>query len=94
MSKICQITGKKAQLGNNVSHSKHRTKRSFDVNLFSKKFYYVEENCWISLKISAAGLRMINKVGLDAALNQAVAKGYLNWKDIRVIAEGNEDANN
>ena len=94
MSKICQITGKKAQLGNNVSHSKHRTKRSFDVNLFSKKFYYVEENCWISLKISAAGLRMITKVGLDAALKQAVAKGYLNWKDIRVIAEGNEDANN
>ena len=94
MSKICQITGKKAQLGNNVSHSKHRTKRSFDVNLFSKKFYYVEENCWISLKISAAGLRMINKVGLDAALKQAGAKGYLNWKDIRVIAEGNEDANN
>ena len=94
MSKICHITGEKAQLGNNVSHSKHRTKRSFDVNLFSKKFYYVEENCWISLKISAAGLRMINKVGLDAALKQAVAKGYLNWKDIRVIAEGNEDANN
>lgn len=94
MSKICQITGKKAQLGNNVSHSKHRTKRSFDVNLFSKKFYYVEENCWISLKISAAGLRMINKVGLDAALKQAVAKGYLNRKDFRMIAEGNEDANN
>lgn len=43
MSKICQITGKKAQLGCNVSHSKHHTKRSFDVNLFSKKFYYVEE---------------------------------------------------
>ena len=63
MSKICQITGKKAQLGCNVSHSKHRTKRSFDVNLFSKKFYYVEEGCWISLKISAAGLRLINKVG-------------------------------
>ena len=94
MSKICQITGKKAQLGNNVSHSKRRTKRTFDLNLFNKKFYYVEENCWISLKISAAGLRMINKVGLDAALKQAVAKGYLNWKDIRVIAEGNEDANN
>ena len=94
MSKICQITGKKAMIGNNVSHSKRRTKRTFDLNLFNKKFYYVEENCWISLKISAAGLRMINKVGLDAALKQAVAKGYLNWKDIRVIAEGNEDANN
>ena len=87
MSKICQITGKKAQIGNNVSHSKHRKKRSFDVNLFSKKFYYVEEACWIQLKISAAGLRMINKVGLDAALKQAVAKGFVDWKDIKVIGD-------
>ena len=87
MSKICQITGKKAQIGNNVSHSKHRTKRSFDVNLFSKKFYYVEEACWIQLKISAAGLRMINKVGLHAALKQAVAKGFVDWKDIKVIGD-------
>ena len=70
MSKICQITGKKAQIGCNVSHSKHRTKRSFDVNL-----------------ISAAGLRLINKVGLDAALKQAVAKGYCDWKDIKVIGD-------
>ena len=87
MSKVCQITGKTAQIGNNVSHSKHRTKRSFDVNLFSKKFYYVEEACWIQLKISAAGLRMINKVGLDAALKQAVAKGFIEWKDIKVIGD-------
>ena len=87
MSKICQITGKKAQVGCNVSHSKHRTKRTFDVNLFSKKFYYVEEECWILLKISAAGLRLINKVGLDAALKQAVAKGYCDWKDIKVIGD-------
>ena len=87
MSKVCQITGKTAQVGNNVSHSKHRTKRTFDVNLFSKKFYYVEEDCWIQLKISAAGLRMINKVGLDAALKQAVAKGFVDWKDIKVIGD-------
>ena len=87
MSKICMITGKKAQVGNNVSHSKHRTKRTFDVNLFTKKFYYVEEDCWISLKVSAAGLRTINKLGLDAALKQAVAKGYCDWKDIKVIGE-------
>ena len=85
MSKICQITGKKAQIGNNVSHSKHRTKRSFDVNLLSKKFYYVEEECWINLKISAAGLRLINKIGLDAAIKQAVAKGYID--SIKVIGE-------
>ena len=87
MSKVCQITGKKAQLGNNVSHSKHRTKRSFDVHLFNKKFYYVEEGCWISPKVSAAGLRLINKIGLDAALKQAVNKGYCEWKDIKVIGE-------
>ena len=87
MSKVCQITGKTAQIGNNVSHSKHRTKRSFDVNLFSKKFFYVEEDCWIQLKISAAGLRLINKIGLDAALKQAVANGFVDWKDIKVIGD-------
>ena len=86
MSKICQITGKKAMIGNNVSHSKRRTKRTFDVNLFIKKFYYVEQDCWISLTLSAAGLRLINKVGLDAALKNAVEKGYCDWNDIRVIA--------
>ena len=86
MSRICQITGKKAMVGNNVSHSKRRTKRTFDVNLFTKKFFYVEENFWISLKLSAAGLRIINKKGLDAALKEAVANGYCDWKDIRIIA--------
>ena len=72
-------------IGNNVSHSKRRTKRVFDANLFTKKFYYVEQDCWISLKISAAGLRLINKIGVDAAIKQAVEKGNLDWKDIRVI---------
>ena len=47
------------------------------VNLFTKKFYWVEEDCWISLNISAAGLRLINKIGLDAAIKQAAEKGYL-----------------
>ena len=77
MSKICQITGKKAMVGNNVSHSKRRTKRTFDVNLFRKKFYWVEQDMWIDLRISAAGLRTINKVGLDAALKKAADKGYV-----------------
>ena len=77
MSKICQITGKKAMTGNNVSHSKRRTKRVFDVNLFTRKFYWVEQDCWISLKVSAAGLRTINKVGLNAAIKKAAVKGYL-----------------
>ncbi|MDE6715871.1 MAG: 50S ribosomal protein L28 [Muribaculaceae bacterium] len=77
MSKICQITCKKAMIGNNVSHSKRRTKRTFDVNLFTKKFFWVEQQVWISLTISAAGLRLINKLGLDAAMKQAASKGYL-----------------
>ena len=78
MSKICQITGKKAMIGNNVSHSNHKTKRKFDVNLFSKKFYWPEQDVWVSLNISAAGLRTINKIGLDAAIRRAADKGYLN----------------
>ena len=73
-------------VGNNVSKSNRRTKRVFSLNLFTKKFYYVEQDCWIELRLSAAGLRMINKIGLDAALKQAVQKGYVNWQDIKVIA--------
>lgn len=78
MSKICQITGKKAMVGNNVSHSKRRTKRRFEINLFEKKLFWVEQGVWISLKVSAAGLRTINKKGLDAALKDAATAGFLN----------------
>jgi large subunit ribosomal protein L28 len=78
MSKICQITGKKAMVGNNVAHSNKRTKRKFNVNLFAKKFYWVEQDCWVTLKVSAAGLRLINKVGLDAAIKVAAQNGHLN----------------
>ena len=77
MSKVCEITGKKAITGNNVSHSKRRTKRVFNVNLFTKKFFWVEQQIWISLTLSAAGLRTINKLGLDAAIKQAASKGFL-----------------
>lgn len=77
MSRICQITGKKAMTGNNVSHSMRRTRRVFNPNLFDRKFYWPEEDCWIKIRVSAAGLRLINKIGLNAALEQANAKGYL-----------------
>ena len=77
MSRVCEITGKKFMVGNNVSHSKRRTKRRFDVNLFKKKFYMPEEKRWVSLRVSAAGLRMINKVGLSAALKGAKEKGFI-----------------
>lgn len=77
MSRVCQITGKKAMVGNNVSHSNRKTKRKFNVNLFTKKFYWVEQDAWVSLSISANGLRTINKMGLDAAIRKAAEKGYL-----------------
>ena len=77
MSRICQITGKRAMVGNNVSHSKRRTKRKFDVNLFDKKFYIPEEDRWVVLTISAAGLRTINKVGIRNALVKAQQNGLI-----------------
>ncbi len=77
MSKICQVTGKKAIVGNNVSHSKRRTKRKFYPNLFEKRYYLPEEKRWINLKISAAGIRLINKKGLTSALKEATEKGYI-----------------
>ncbi len=77
MSKVCQITGRKAAVGNNVSHSKRRTKRKFEVNLFDRRFFWVEQQIWIRLTVSAAGLRTINKIGLNAAIKQASEKGYL-----------------
>ena len=77
MSQICQVTGKKAIVGNNVSHSKRRTKRNFFPNLFVKKYYLAEEDRWISLKISAAGIRLINKNGIAKTLKEAKEKGYI-----------------
>ncbi|MBR4970772.1 MAG: 50S ribosomal protein L28, partial [Paludibacteraceae bacterium] len=56
---------------------KRRTKRTFDVNLFTKKFYWPEQDCWIRLKVSAKGLRIINKKGINAALIDAARKGII-----------------
>ncbi|MDR1582137.1 MAG: 50S ribosomal protein L28 [Prevotellaceae bacterium] len=77
MSRICQITGKKVMGGNNVSHSKRRTKREFCPNLKIKRFWFEEEKRFVTLKVSAAGIRTINKIGLKKALNNAVSEGYI-----------------
>ena len=77
MSRVCQVTGKKMMVGNNVSHSKRRTKRRFLPNLFKKKFYLPEEDRWISLTVSAAGIRTINKKGLNVVLKEAKQKGFV-----------------
>ena len=77
MSRVCQITGKKALVGNHVSHSKRRVKRKFNINLLKKKFYLPGEDRWVQLTVSAAGLRTINKKGIGAALKEAKEKGFI-----------------
>jgi large subunit ribosomal protein L28 len=77
MSRICQITGKKVIVGNNVSHSKRRTKRTFAPNLFDKSFYLAEEDRFVKLRVSAKGIRIITKKGLRNALNDAKVSGYI-----------------
>lgn len=70
MSRVCQITGKKAMVGNNVSHSNTKTKRKFNINLVKKRFFIPEENKWITLKVSASTLRTINKKGISAVIKE------------------------
>ena len=71
--KVCEITGKVAMVGNNVSHSNRKSKRKFSPNLKTKRFWSEEENRWITLKVSAAGMKTINKKGLANALKEAAA---------------------
>ena len=77
MSKVCQITGKKALVGNNVSHAMNKTKRRFEVNLIKKRFYLTEQEKWITLKLSTSALKTINRKGLSAVLKEAKAQGVL-----------------
>lgn len=79
MARICQITGKKAMVGNNVSHSNLKTKRTFDVNLTTKRFYNEETKEWITLKVSAKGIKVISKKGITVALKEARKKGFINF---------------
>jgi len=78
MSKICEITGKKVITGNHVSHSHHKTRRKFYANLHTKKFYVPEEDKFVTLKVSAKGMRIIDKVGISNALRKASLKGFYN----------------
>ena len=77
MSRVCELTGKKAMVGNNVSHSMNKTKRKFDANLMKKRFYIPEEDKWITLKVSASALKNINKKGISAVIKEARANGFL-----------------
>lgn len=77
MSRVCELTGKKAMVGNNVSHALNRTKRKFNANLTTKRFYLPEEDRWITLKVSTSALKNINKKGISAVIKEARDKGFL-----------------
>lgn len=77
MARVCQITGKRPQVGNNVSHANNRTKRRFLPNLQKKRFYIPEEDRWIVLKVSTKAIKTINKNGISSVLKEARAKGNL-----------------
>ena len=78
MSRICELTGKKAITGNMVSFSNRKTKRKFNVNLQTKKFFLPEENKWITVRISTSALRTVSKKGITAMVKDARQKGFLN----------------
>ena len=75
MARVCQVTGKKPVVGNSVSHSNIKTKRRFLPNLQTKRFYYAEEDRWVTLKVSTDALRTINKNGLATVIKGMRAKG-------------------
>lgn len=77
MSRICQLTGKKAMGGNKVSFSNVKTRRQFKVNLKRKRFFVPETNEWITLRVSTSALKNINKKGISACLKDARENGIL-----------------
>ncbi len=77
MSRVCDLTGKKAMVGNNVSHSNVKTRRKFYPNLQLQKFFIPEEDRWITLKVSTSAIKTINKIGVTEAINRFMKKGYL-----------------
>ena len=78
MARVCDLTGKKALVGNNVSHAMNKTKRKFNVNLRTKRFFIPEENRWITLKVSAAAIKTIYKKGIYEVLKEVERNGYIN----------------
>ncbi len=75
MARVCLITGKKPMVGNNVSHANNKTKRRFLPNLQYRKFWVESENRWVSMRVTNAGLRVIDKNGIDSVLADLRARG-------------------
>ncbi|MFT3700444.1 MAG: 50S ribosomal protein L28 [Kofleriaceae bacterium] len=75
MSRVCQVTGKSPLVGSNVSHSNRHTKRRFEINLRDKRFWLEDEKRWITLRVSARGMRIIDRLGLAQVVAQMRARG-------------------
>ncbi len=75
MSKVCQVTGRRPATGNHVSHSHHKTKRRFEPNIQKRRFWVPSEKRWVTLKVSAKGLRVIDKVGIERVLADIARRG-------------------
>jgi large subunit ribosomal protein L28 len=75
MSRVCQVTGKSPLMGSNVSHSNRHTKKRFEINLRSKRFWLEDEKRWITLRVSARGMRVIDRLGLATVVSQLRARG-------------------
>ncbi|MBL4851189.1 MAG: 50S ribosomal protein L28 [Gammaproteobacteria bacterium] len=75
MSRVCQVTGKRPMAGNNVSHANNRTRRRFLPNLRSRRFWIAAEGRWVRLRISAKGMRIIDKVGIDQVVADMRKRG-------------------
>ena len=75
MARVCQVTGKKPMLGNNVSHANNKTRRRFLPNLQYRRFWVETESRWVSLRVSSAGLRTIDKKGIDVVLAELRGRG-------------------
>ena len=75
MSRICQVTGKRPMAGNNVSHAHNKTRRRFLPNLHYRRFWVASEKRWVRLRISRQGLRIIDKKGIDAVLEEIRSRG-------------------
>ena len=77
MARVCQVTGKGPMVGNNVSHANNKTKRRFLPNLQYRRFWVESEQRWVRLRVSSAGLRTIDKVGIDTILVDLRARGEI-----------------
>ena len=75
MSKVCQVTGKRPMVGNNVSHANNKTRRRFMPNLHTRRFWVANERRWVSLRVSSKGLRIIDKLGIETVLENIRQRG-------------------